>query len=147
MKSTIVLFILALIIATVQAVRIGANAERMARGLPPRAPNKLYAPTRASAAKRSKPSQKPPPPPKCTAHQECCELVGTPKDDKEIALIAALLGIHLPPDQLAGALCLAIEKGGLPCIFTPLCCENVFGGTLAGDCTRSTSNSFNDLAW
>ncbi|OSC97740.1 hypothetical protein PYCCODRAFT_1471647 [Trametes coccinea BRFM310] len=112
MKSTIVLFILALIIATVQAARIGANAERMARGLPPRAPSKLYAPTRPSAAKRAKPSQKPPPPPTC--HQECCELVGTPEDNREIAIIAELLGVHLPPNQLAGALCLPIVAGGFP---------------------------------
>ena len=42
MKATIVLAILALIVATVQAVALETNAERMARGLPPRAPSKLY---------------------------------------------------------------------------------------------------------
>lgn len=42
MKSSIVLFILALIVATVQAASLDTNAARLARGLPPRAPRKLY---------------------------------------------------------------------------------------------------------
>ncbi|CDO74517.1 hypothetical protein BN946_scf184979.g72 [Trametes cinnabarina] len=111
MKSTIVLFILALIVATVQSVRIGANAERMARGLPPRAPNKLYSPTRASPARRAKPSQKPPP---SCVHDECCQIVGTPEDDIGLDIIAGLLGVRLPPHKLAGANCFAIVEGGLP---------------------------------
>ena len=49
MKSSIVLFVLAFILVTVQAAIIrGTNADRMARGLPPRAPAKLYTPTRVS---------------------------------------------------------------------------------------------------
>ena len=42
MKYTTLFFVLALIVATVQAVALETNAERMARGLPPRAPSKLY---------------------------------------------------------------------------------------------------------
>ena len=39
---TVILALFALLVATVQAVSLGTNAERMARGLPPRAPRKLY---------------------------------------------------------------------------------------------------------
>ena len=43
MRSTIILFVIALIVATVQAAALSdSNAQRMARGLPPRAPRKLY---------------------------------------------------------------------------------------------------------
>ena len=42
MKYTLVLVLIALIVATVQATSFETNAQRMARGLPPRAPRKLY---------------------------------------------------------------------------------------------------------
>ena len=43
MRSIIILFVIALIVATVQAAALSdSNAQRMARGLPPRAPRKIY---------------------------------------------------------------------------------------------------------
>lgn len=45
MKYTLALFLFAFIVATVQAASLGTNAERLARGLPPRSPTRLYKPS------------------------------------------------------------------------------------------------------
>ncbi|KAI9000659.1 hypothetical protein BD414DRAFT_504656 [Trametes punicea] len=127
MKSTIVLFILGLFIATVQAAMLGANAERMARGLP--------RVRRPSFANKPKPSKKPAPPPKCDGVQECCEVLETAEEAKGIL---GLLGIHVPSDSIVGLECTRIVNGGLPCIFTRACCkEDFLGGAIAAECTRS----------
>ncbi|RPD59674.1 hydrophobin-domain-containing protein [Lentinus tigrinus ALCF2SS1-6] len=140
MKSTIVFFILALIVATVQAAALGdSNAERMARGLPPRAPRKLYRnelPTGVAAAKRSKPSSKPPP--SCsTGPIQCCQQVEK-ADNPAAALILGLLGLVLGPDVEVGLTCSPISVigvGSSSCSATAVCCEdNSHGGLISIGC-------------
>ncbi|KAI0661811.1 hypothetical protein C8Q70DRAFT_1052120 [Cubamyces menziesii] len=114
MKSSIVLFVLAFILVTVQAAIIrGTNADRMARGLPPRAPAKLYTPTRVSEEKRHKPSSTPTSVCKPDQGQQvCCEQITT-ASNPEAKLLLGLLGIKLPPEATVGLECLDV-KFGLP---------------------------------
>ncbi|RPD72480.1 fungal hydrophobin [Lentinus tigrinus ALCF2SS1-7] len=141
MKSTIVFFILALIVATVQAAALGdSNAERMARGLPPRAPRKLYRNELPTAAKRSKPSSKPPP--SCsTGPIQCCQQVEK-ADNPVAALILGLLGIVLGPDVVVGLTCSPLTVIGVgsgnSCSANTVCCENnSHGGLISIGCIPS----------
>ncbi|KAI0671379.1 fungal hydrophobin [Trametes maxima] len=141
MKSTIALAILALIVATVQAISIGTNAERMARGLPPRAPAKLFNPTPVTAAKRHKPSHAPPPSNCSTGPVQCCEKLTNAKDP--IAkLLLELLGIIVKPDVAIGLTCSPLSiigLGGEFCGAHTVCCENnSLGGLISIGCIPST---------
>ncbi|KAI0649484.1 fungal hydrophobin-domain-containing protein [Trametes meyenii] len=142
MRSTIVLAILALIVATVQAVSIGTNAERMARGLPPRAPAKLFNPTPVTAAKRNKPSHVPPPSSPCsTGPVQCCDKLTNSKDPLAKLLIQ-LLGIVVKPDVGVGLTCSPLSiigLGGEFCKANTVCCENnSLGGLISIGCIPST---------
>ncbi|KAH9885825.1 hypothetical protein C8Q73DRAFT_659294 [Cubamyces lactineus] len=124
MKSSIVLFVIAFILVTVQAAILrGTNADRMARGLPPRAPAKLYTPTRVSEEKRHKPSSTPTGVCKPNeGRQVCCERVTT-ASDPEAKLLLELLHLELPPEAVVGLICSDATPFGPPCIFKTACCE------------------------
>ncbi|KAI0331828.1 hypothetical protein GY45DRAFT_1247910 [Cubamyces sp. BRFM 1775] len=115
MKSTIVLFVIAFLLVTVQAAIIrGTNADRMARGLPPRAPAKLYTPTRVTEEKRHKPSNTPAP--VCKADQGkqvCCERITT-ASDPEAKLLLGLAGVKLASNAVVGLTCSDTKPFGLP---------------------------------
>ncbi|RDX57003.1 fungal hydrophobin [Lentinus brumalis] len=137
MKSTVVLFVLALIVATVSAAALGeSNAERMARGLPPRAPRKLY--NRATGVEASKPKPSSKPPPSCsTGPIQCCDKV-VKADNPIAALLLGLLGIVLGPDVEVGLTCSPLSVigiGGGSCSANAVCCENnSHGGLISIGC-------------
>ncbi|KAH9944993.1 fungal hydrophobin [Epithele typhae] len=134
--ASIVFAVIALILATVQALSIGTNAERMARGLPPRAPRKLFRePSPTTPAKRAKPSSSPG---SCsTGPVQCCQEVTT-AGNPVAALIIGLLGLVLDPKLVVGLTCSAIDIvsiGGHSCSANTVCCENnSFGGLISIGC-------------
>ncbi|KAI0635574.1 fungal hydrophobin [Trametes polyzona] len=135
--TTLALALFALLVATVQAASIGTNAERMARGLPPRAPNKLYKPTARSVANKPKPSGRPGG--SCsTGPVQCCEKVTTAKDPVA-KLLLGLLGIVLGPDVAVGLTCSPLSIIGIgsgnACHANTVCCENdSLGGLISIGC-------------
>ncbi|KAI0366140.1 fungal hydrophobin [Pilatotrama ljubarskyi] len=134
--ATLLLAVFALIVATVQAVSLGTNAERMARGLPPRAPSKLFKPTAASAAKRSKPSGSPGG--SCsTGPVQCCEEI-TNASNPIAELLLSLLGLVVGPDVAIGLTCSPLSIigiGGGSCSANTVCCENnALGGLISIGC-------------
>ncbi|KAI0719873.1 fungal hydrophobin-domain-containing protein [Cerioporus squamosus] len=145
MRSNIVLFVLALIVVTVSAAALGeSNAERMARGLPPRAPRRLYRKepaTGVAAAKPSKPSSKPPPSSCSTGPVQCCQSVEK-ADGSLAAVVLGLLGIVLGPDVVVGLTCSPISVIGIgssSCSSQAVCCEdNSHGGLISIGCIPIT---------
>ncbi|KAI0351724.1 fungal hydrophobin [Trametes cingulata] len=137
--ATLVLALFALIVATVQAVSLGTNAERMARGLPPRAPAKLFKPDAASAAKHPKPSSSPPGGGgSCsTGPVQCCDEI-TNASNPIAELLLALLGLVVGPDVAIGLTCSPISIigiGGGSCSANTVCCENnALGGLISIGC-------------
>ncbi|KAI0719189.1 fungal hydrophobin-domain-containing protein [Cerioporus squamosus] len=149
MRSNIVLFVLALIVATVSAAALGeSNAERMARGLPPRAPRRLYRKEPATAAKPSKPSSKPPPSSCSTGPVQCCNSLQK-ADDPVVALLLGLLGIVLGPDVEVGLTCSPISVIGIgssSCSAQTVCCEdNSHGGLISIGCIPSAYSTFRSI--
>ncbi|KAM5539234.1 hypothetical protein V8D89_007107 [Ganoderma adspersum] len=110
---TLFLSVIAFLVATVAAAAApGTNAERMARGLPPLAPRKLYREraTPASPARRSQPSGSPS---SCsTGPVQCCNQVTT-ASNPIAALILGLLGIVLGPDVSVGITCSPLSVIGI----------------------------------
>ncbi|EIW57210.1 fungal hydrophobin [Trametes versicolor FP-101664 SS1] len=133
---TLALFLFAFIVATVQAASLGTNAERLARGLPPRSPTRLYKPSARDAANKPKPSAKPPP--TCsTGPVQCCNSVE--KASNPVAsLILGLLGIVLGPDVVVGITCSPLSVIGIgagSCSANAVCCENnSHGGLISIGC-------------
>ncbi|KAI0760948.1 fungal hydrophobin [Trametes elegans] len=132
--TTIALLFLAFVVATIQAVMAETNAERLARGLPPRAPRKLYRdiPTRSDTADRHKPSGKPS---LCsTGPVECCEEV-TKASSKEAKVILELLGLFLPPETVVGLTCSSLLFGNSCFGSQAVCCDkSELGGIIAIGC-------------
>ncbi|TBU54144.1 fungal hydrophobin-domain-containing protein [Dichomitus squalens] len=130
--------VIAFLVATVAAAAApGTNAERMARGLPPKAPRKLYRkdPTPASPARRSTPSGSPS---SCsTGPVQCCNTLTTASDPLA-SVILGLLGIILGPDVAVGLTCSPISVigvGGGSCSANTVCCENNnVGGLISIGC-------------
>ncbi|RDX57006.1 fungal hydrophobin [Lentinus brumalis] len=143
MRSTLICFVLALIVTTVLAATPGeSNARRMARGLPPRAPRRLYRnelPSGVAAAKRASPSGSPPPTPLCsTGAVQCCNRITTARDGTA-GLILSLLGIVVKDLNLPlGITCIPLsdnDVGSGTCSTTPVCCaDNSFNGIIALGC-------------
>ncbi|KAI0822559.1 fungal hydrophobin [Trametes gibbosa] len=137
MKYTLALVLFALIVATVQAASLGTNAERMARGLPPRSPSKLYNPSARAVANKPKPSSKPPGGSCSTGPVQCCDKV-TNAEDPVAKLLLGLLGIILGPDVAVGLECSPISIigiGGGNCDTHTVCCENNnVGGLISIGC-------------
>ncbi|PIL35284.1 hypothetical protein GSI_02009 [Ganoderma sinense ZZ0214-1] len=139
--TTFVLTVIAFLVATVAAAAApGTNAERMARGLPPLAPRKLYRQraTPASPARRSQPSGSPGS--TCsTGPVQCCNKVGT-ASDPIVSLLLGLLGIVLgDPSVLVGVTCSPITVIGVggsnSCSAQTVCCENnSHGGLISIGC-------------
>ncbi|KAI1797105.1 fungal hydrophobin [Ganoderma leucocontextum] len=110
---TLFLTVIAFLVATVAAAAApGTNAERMARGLPPKAPRKLYREraTPVSPARRHQPSGSPS---SCsTGPVQCCNKVTT-SNDPIAKLILGLLGIVLGPNVSVGLTCSPISVIGV----------------------------------
>ncbi|KAI0787398.1 fungal hydrophobin-domain-containing protein [Fomes fomentarius] len=142
MKSSILLFLLAFIVATVQAASLDTNAARLARGLPPRAPRKLYRnlPTAVEQAKRSKPSGSPPPSSCTTGPVQCCNQIEK-SNSSVVSVILGLLGIVLGPDVDVGLGCSPLSVIGIgsgSCSAHTVCCENnSHGGLISIGCIPS----------
>ncbi|KAI9066087.1 fungal hydrophobin [Trametes sanguinea] len=118
--------------ASVQAHE--TNAQRLARGLSPLAPRRLYTPSRASEAKRAAPSGSPSEPSgNCnTGPIQCCNQVGK-ANEGIFGEITGLLGMILDPEILVGLQCSPLNVagvGGSSCSATPVCCENNSEGGL-----------------
>ncbi|OJT15002.1 Hydrophobin-1 [Trametes pubescens] len=138
MKYTLALFLFAFIVATVQAASLGTNAERLARGLPPRSPTRLYNANARDVANKPKPSGKPQPPSSCsTGPVQCCNSVE--KASNPVAsILLGLLGIVLGPDVVVGLTCSPISVIGVgsgSCSANTVCCENnSHGGLISIGC-------------
>ncbi|OSC99926.1 fungal hydrophobin [Trametes coccinea BRFM310] len=118
--------------ASVQASE--TNAHRLARGLSPLPPRRLYTPSRASEAKRAAPSGAPAEPSgNCnTGPIQCCNQVGKANEGIFGALLG-LLEMVVDPEVLVGVQCSplsAVGVGGSSCSATPVCCENNSEGGL-----------------
>ncbi|CDO77000.1 hypothetical protein BN946_scf184298.g27 [Trametes cinnabarina] len=124
----------AVIAAAASAQAHETNGDRLARGLSPLRPRRLYAPSRASEAKRATPSGTPGQPSgNCnTGPIQCCNQVGKANEGL-FGSILGLLGIIVDPDVLVGLQCSGISGvgvGGSSCSATPVCCENNSEGGL-----------------
>lgn len=132
---TLFLSVIAFLVATVAAAAApGTNAERMARGLPPLAPRKLYREraTPASPARRHQPSGSPGG--SCsTGPVQCCNTLTT-SNDPLAQLIAGLLGIVLGGNVGVGLTCSPLSVIGVggsnACSAHTVCCENNSNGGL-----------------
>ncbi|KAH9856675.1 fungal hydrophobin-domain-containing protein [Lenzites betulinus] len=137
MKYTLALVFFALLVATVHAASIETNAERMARGLPPRSPSRLYKPSARDVANKPKPSSKPPGGSCSTGPVQCCNQV-VKADNPLASLILGLLGIVLGPDVEVGLTCSPLSVIGIgssTCSSNAVCCENnSHGGLISIGC-------------
>ncbi|KAI0350025.1 fungal hydrophobin [Trametes cingulata] len=119
----------ALVAAAASGVQASeTNAQRLARGLSPLPPRRMYHPSRASEAKRAAPSGTPSSGSgNCnTGPIQCCNSV-VQASDNVVGLIIELLGLVLDPEILVGLECSplsAVGVGGSSCSATPVCCEN-----------------------
>ncbi|KAH9846232.1 fungal hydrophobin [Lenzites betulinus] len=125
----------ATLVAAAASVQAGeTNGQRLARGLSPLPPKRMYHPTRTSEAKRAAPSGTPSSGSgNCnTGPIQCCNSVGKANDDVFSAILG-LLGMVLDPDVLVGVTCSPLSGvgvGGSSCSATPVCCENNSEGGL-----------------
>ncbi|KAH8822405.1 fungal hydrophobin [Flagelloscypha sp. PMI_526] len=139
MRSFTTIVFAALLVFLVSAMpAVDTNAQRMARGLPLKAPRHLYKASPVSMARRDSPSGTPG---QCNVGKvQCCNSV-TRANDKTASLIASLLGIVLPTNAAVGLNCSplsVIGVGGNSCNTQPVCCENnSFNGLIAIGCTPS----------
>ncbi|KAI0671940.1 fungal hydrophobin-domain-containing protein [Trametes maxima] len=137
MKFTYAVAALAATAASVQAAE--TNAQRLARGLSPLPPRRMYSPSSVSEAKRAAPSGTPGQGSgSCnTGPVQCCNSVGKANDGL-IGSILGLLGIILHPDTDVGLQCSPLSGvglGGSSCSSTPVCCENnAHGGLISIGC-------------
>ncbi|KAI0329279.1 fungal hydrophobin [Cubamyces sp. BRFM 1775] len=117
--------------ASVQAHE--TNAQRLARGLSPLPPRRMYTPTHASEAKRATPSGSPGGSGNCnTGPIQCCNQVSK-ANDNVISTILGLLDLVIDPEALVGLQCSPLSGvgvGGSSCSATPVCCENNSQGGL-----------------
>ncbi|KJA23934.1 hypothetical protein HYPSUDRAFT_66025 [Hypholoma sublateritium FD-334 SS-4] len=141
MKFTATLAILATAAATVSAQEVLTNGERMARGLPPRAPVRRWSST--AAARRSTPSNAPSS--QCnTGPVQCCNSVQQ-ANNPVVSLLLDLLNIGgLSGDTQVGTTCSplsAVGVGSNSCSSQTVCCENnSFNGVVAIGCTPININ-------
>ncbi|PPQ96472.1 hypothetical protein CVT26_010466 [Gymnopilus dilepis] len=140
MKFTTVIAVLTAVAASsVQAKPSETNAHRLARGLPPNPPVRRA--TGVSAARRSSPSGISN---SCnTGPVQCCNSLAS-SNDKDVGLLAELLGIVLPADLLVGLNCAGVSVGALSsngCSEQPVCCENnSFNGLIVIGCSPININ-------
>jgi hypothetical protein len=132
MKFTTAIAVLATA-ATVSALSIAdTNANRLARGLPPKAPAKRATPvTRTfnfspclsellnpsfcfggTGAKRGKPSGHPHSGQCSTGEQHCCESTENAGSSHKSAGLLGALGLDIAPDVLVGLKCSPLSVGG-----------------------------------
>ncbi|EIN13449.1 hypothetical protein PUNSTDRAFT_117225 [Punctularia strigosozonata HHB-11173 SS5] len=140
MKSAFALSMFLAIVASVSAGAVGTptNAELLKRGLPPRAPRKLYAPTRVSAAKRQSPSGVvTATADTCTTGQLLCCNELTPADSTDATNALASIDVTLTSSQDVGLGCTALTTDGT-CDNTPACCDGTLDGVVSIGCTAVT---------
>ncbi|KAI0663730.1 fungal hydrophobin-domain-containing protein [Cubamyces menziesii] len=116
--------------ASVQAHE--TNAQRLARGLSPLPPRRMYTPSHASEAKRATPSGSPGSGNCNTGPIQCCNQVSK-ANDNVISTILGLLDLVIDPEALVGVQCSPLSVvgvGGSSCSSTPVCCENNSQGGL-----------------
>ncbi|EIW57768.1 fungal hydrophobin [Trametes versicolor FP-101664 SS1] len=130
-------YAVAALVATAASVQAGeTNGQRLARGLSPMPPKRMYHPSRASEAKRATPSGTPPSggSGNCnTGPVQCCNSVQKAGTGGVIGAILGLLDVVLDPEALVGLQCSplsAVGVGGSSCSSTPVCCENNSQGGL-----------------
>ncbi|KAI0775002.1 fungal hydrophobin [Trametes elegans] len=135
MKFTYAVAALVATAASVQASE--TNAERLARGLSPAPPRRMYHPSRANEAKRAAPSGTPGSggdSGSCnTGPIQCCNEVHQANSGGVVGAILELLGLILDPEVLVGLQCSPLDVlglGGSSCSATTVCCENNSHGGL-----------------
>ncbi|KAF9026913.1 hydrophobin-domain-containing protein, partial [Hymenopellis radicata] len=122
------------------------NAQRLARGLPPKAPLKRFSASERRA-RRASPSGTPS---QCTTGAiQCCNSL-TLASNPVASLISGLLGIVVGGDVMVGLTCSPLSVvgvGGNSCSSSPVCCENnSFNGLIALNCVPSMPcTSFEDV--
>ncbi|KAH8822418.1 fungal hydrophobin [Flagelloscypha sp. PMI_526] len=115
---------------------VDTNGQRMARGLPLKAPRHLYRASPAAMARRSQASGITT---QCsTGPIQCCQTVGT-ATNPVISLLLGLLGIVVKDvNALIGATCSPITLVGVGssgCSAQSVCCEdNSHGGLISMGC-------------
>ncbi|KAI9001555.1 fungal hydrophobin [Trametes punicea] len=124
----------ALVAAAASVEARETNANRLARGLSPLPPRRMYTPSHASEAKRATPSGTPSSGGQScsTGPVQCCNSVGKAKEDV-FSMILGLLGIDADPEALVGVQCSPLSVvgvGGSQCQATTVCCENNSQGGL-----------------
>ncbi|KAI0636205.1 fungal hydrophobin-domain-containing protein [Trametes polyzona] len=130
----------AALVAAAASVQAGeTNGQRLARGLAPLPPKRMYHPSRVSEAKRAAPSGTPGEGSgSCnTGPIQCCNSVAK-ANDGVIGAILGLLELIIDPEVLVGVQCSplsAVGVGGSSCSATPVCCENnSHGGLISIGC-------------
>ncbi|EIN03989.1 hypothetical protein PUNSTDRAFT_47779 [Punctularia strigosozonata HHB-11173 SS5] len=134
MKSSLSLSLLLAIAASVSvsASTASTNAERLKRGLPPRAPRRLYAPTRVSAAKRQSPSGTPSADTCTTGQLLCCGEL-TPADSADAVDALASIDVTLTSAEDVGLSCEVLTTDGT-CGGTAACCGGILSGLVSIGC-------------
>ncbi|KAI0833708.1 fungal hydrophobin-domain-containing protein [Trametes gibbosa] len=133
-------YALAALVATAASVHASeTNGQRLARGLSPLPPKRMYHPSHISEAKRAAPSGTPSSGGgNCnTGPVQCCNSVKK-ANDGVIGAILGLLELILDPEVLVGVQCSPLSGvgvGGSSCSATPVCCENnSHGGLISIGC-------------
>ncbi|KIK96893.1 hypothetical protein PAXRUDRAFT_98316, partial [Paxillus rubicundulus Ve08.2h10] len=112
--------------AAATVVSAETNAQRMARGLPPKAPARRGTP--AYGARRGSPSSTPGGSQCNTGPVQCCNSMQKSGDNDEFDDFLGLLGVSVPAGTSVGAGCspiTAVGTGrGASCTQQPVCCEN-----------------------
>ncbi|KDQ56644.1 hypothetical protein JAAARDRAFT_36124 [Jaapia argillacea MUCL 33604] len=144
MKFALAFTALATAVLSVEAAALDTNAQRLARGLPPKTPSRRFTPSPAHAAKRTQPSGTPSNSGSCnTGPMQCCNSVQE-SNSPGIGGILGLLGINLSDvTGLLGFGCSPITAvgvgGGGSCNAHPVCCEdNSRGGLISIGCIPIT---------
>ncbi|KAF8843450.1 hydrophobin [Paxillus ammoniavirescens] len=129
--------------AAATVVSAETNAQRMARGLPPKAPARRGTPS--FGAKRGSPSGSPGGSQCNTGPVQCCNSVQTSGGGNEIDTLLTLLGLEVPAGTSVGANCSPISAvgtgSGASCTQQPVCCENNnFNGLVNVGCSPVNIN-------
>lgn len=130
--------------AAAAAVSAETNAQRMARGLPPKAPIRRHG-TPADTAKRSHPSSTGGG--QCnTGPIQCCNTVATSGSQSGVDELLTLLGLSVPVGTQVGASCSPISAvgtgSGAQCSGQTVCCEqNEWNGLVNIGCMPINLNA------
>ncbi|KAI6132864.1 hydrophobin-1 precursor [Pisolithus croceorrhizus] len=130
--------------AAAAAVSAETNAQRMARGLPPKAPIRRHG-TSTDSAKKGSPSSTGGG--QCnTGPIQCCSTVGACGSHSDIDNLISLLGLSVPVGTQVGANCSPLSVvgtgGGAQCSGQTVCCEqNNWNGLINIGCLPLNLNA------